>query len=112
MPILSTFFGSIVRMWHDDHPRSKSVGPTRMIKLLALRYLGSYRYFLESSDGGAGIFDLGDYRSGRQGPLLAVLDDETLASRAFIDAGAMCWPRGLELSARRSHELSIMQAAA
>jgi len=83
-----------------------------MIKLLALRYLGNGRYALEFSDGRAGVFDLGEYRAHRQGPLLAALDDAALAARAFIDAGAMCWPHGLELPAQRLYELSVMRVAA
>jgi hypothetical protein len=83
-----------------------------MIKLLALRYLGKYRYELEFSDGQMGVFDLESYRSQRQGPLLTALDEESLASRAFIDSGAMCWPHGLVLSARRLHEIATIEAAA
>lgn len=83
-----------------------------MIKLLTIRYLGNHRYELEFSDRQVGVFDLDEYRSRRQGTLLAALDDESLAGRAFIDAGAMCWPHGLELSARRLHELSVMRVAA
>lgn len=83
-----------------------------MIKLLALRYQGNGRYLLEFSDGQTGMFDLGAYRACHQGPLLAAFDDAALAARAFIDAGAMCWPHGLELSASRLHELSVMRAAA
>ncbi len=83
-----------------------------MIKLLPLRYLGNHRYGLGFSDRQAGVFDLDEYRSCHRGSLLAALDDESLVGCAFLDAGAMCWPHGRELSARRLHELSVMRVAA
>ncbi|MGL1833463.1 hypothetical protein ACKVEX_07640 [Rhodocyclaceae bacterium SMB388] len=36
--------------------------------------------------------------------MLETLRDPVYFRRAFIDAGALCWPNGLELSAARVHE--------
>jgi hypothetical protein len=82
-----------------------------MIKLTGLRYMGTQQYELEFSDGSIGLFDLLEYRKQRHGPLLTSLDDGSLAARAFIDAGAMCWPHGLELSAQRLHEIATFKVA-
>jgi hypothetical protein len=44
---------------------------------------------------------------------LEVLRDPAYLSRCFVDAGALCWPNGLELSAARMYELShAIKAAA
>ncbi|MCX8085680.1 MAG: DUF2442 domain-containing protein [Rhodocyclaceae bacterium] len=74
-----------------------------MIKLVSARYLGDFRLWLEFSDGSAGEFD-GRSLLKRQGPLLEPLRDEAYFRRCFIDAGALCWPNGLELSPARLHE--------
>ena len=37
-------------------------------------------------------------------PLLEPLRDSVYFARFFIDAGALCWPNGLELSPDRLHE--------
>ena len=83
-----------------------------MIKLLEALYLGDYRIELVFSDGVCGIFDVHAYLSTRQGPLLEPLHDEAYVRRCFIDAGALCWPNGLELSPARLHDLSVLEAAA
>jgi hypothetical protein len=58
---------------------------------------------LSFSDGKEGIFD-GRILLQRSGPLLEPLRDEAYFRRLFIDAGALCWPNGLELSPARLHE--------
>ncbi|MDO9227763.1 MAG: DUF2442 domain-containing protein [Pseudomonadota bacterium] len=83
-----------------------------MIKLLKIDYLGDFRFDLLFSDGSAGLFDLKSYFDQHSGTLLDALRNEHYARRFFIDAGAMCWPNGLELSARRLHELAVLKIAA
>ncbi len=61
---------------------------------------------LSFSDHTQGVFDGVAYLSTRQGPLLEALREPTYVSRCFVDAGALCWPNGLELSAARLHELA------
>lgn len=74
-----------------------------MIKVIAVHYLGGFRVALEFSDGAAGEFD-GQTLLQRSGPLLDPLRSETYFRRCFVDAGALCWPNGLELSPMRLRE--------
>ena len=74
-----------------------------MIKLIETRYQGDFQVALRFSDGKEGIFD-GHALLKRSGPLLEPLRDEVYFRRVFIDAGALCWPNGLELSPARLHE--------
>ena len=71
-----------------------------MIKLIAARYRGNFQFVLTFSDGAEGIFDGNAFLS-RSGPLLEALRNESFFLRAFVDAGALCWPNGLELSPTR-----------
>ena len=48
----------------------------------------------------------GDDTADSQGPLLEALRDPDCFPRCFVDAGALCWPNGLALSAARLYELS------
>ncbi len=41
----------------------------------------------------------------RSGPLLEPLREEGYFKRFFVDAGALSWPNGLELSPARLYEL-------
>nr|WP_297458439.1 DUF2442 domain-containing protein [uncultured Halomonas sp.] len=75
-----------------------------MIKLLSVEYQGNFSFLLEFSDGVQGAFNLTEYMANHKGPLLEPLKDEKYAKRCFIDAGALCWPNGLELSPARLHE--------
>ena len=74
-----------------------------MIKIVALRYLGDFRVALNFSDGRNGLLD-GRILLQRSGSLLEPLRSEAYFQRLFIDAGALCWPNGLELSPARLHE--------
>ena len=74
-----------------------------MIKLTEARYQGEFQVALRFSDGKEGIFN-GRELLKRSGPLLDRLRDENYFKRVFIDAGALSWPNGLELSPTRLHE--------
>lgn len=74
-----------------------------MIKIIAARYITDFRVALEFSDGACGEFD-GRTLLQRNGPLLEPLRDENYFRRCFVDAGALCWPNGLELSPARLRE--------
>ncbi len=74
-----------------------------MIKVIAAHYLGDFRLALKFSDGAAGEFD-GQAILQRSGPLLDPLRSEAYFRRYFVDAGALCWPNGLELSPMRLRE--------
>ncbi len=82
-----------------------------MIKLIQARYVGDFRVALTFTDGREGVFDGHDLLR-RNGPLLVPLHDECYFKRVFIDAGALCWPNGLELSPQRLYETCTTTAAA
>jgi hypothetical protein len=104
VPVLSSFFGIIVRMWHDVLRRSTAFKElTMMIKILRAVHLGGRRLELTFSDGLRGEWD-GAALLARSGPLLELLRDQAFFERFFIDAGSLCWPHGLELSPDRLHD--------
>ena len=76
-----------------------------MIKLLDVKTIAPHQLELTFSDHSIGVFNGANYLASRQGPLLENLRDPAYFARCFIDAGALCWPNGLELSAARLHEL-------
>lgn len=81
-----------------------------MIKLINAHYLGDFRVALTFSDGREGVFHGHDLLQ-RTGPLLVPLHEESYFKRVFIDAGALCWPNGLELSPQRLYETCISLVA-
>ena len=82
-----------------------------MIKLTEARYQGEFQVSLRFSDGKEGVFD-GRELLKRSGPLLEPLRDEAYFKRFFIDAGALSWPNGLELSPARLHKTCRVMTAA
>ncbi len=83
-----------------------------MIKVLNARLLDAFRLELDFSDHTQGVFDASTYLATRSGPLLDKLRDPAYFSRVFIDAGALCWPNGLEISPAKVHELSSVHLSA
>ena len=82
-----------------------------MIKLTETRYQGEFQVSLRFSDDKEGVF-VGRELLKRSGPLLEPLRDEAYFKRFFIDAGALSWPNGLELSPARLHETCRVMTAA
>jgi len=74
-----------------------------MIKLIEVHHRANFKIALTFSDGTEGVFDGNEFLK-RKGPLLDALRNESYFKRAFIDAGALCWPNGLELSPDRLHQ--------
>jgi hypothetical protein len=79
-----------------------------MISLLHAQYLGKGEFAVGFSDGAQGTFDLVGYLRNRRGPLLQALQDEHYVDRAFVEAGALAWPNGLELSPERIYDNTDM----
>ena len=77
-----------------------------MIKLLDVKTIAPHQLELTFSDHSLGVFDGANYLASRQGPLLENQRDPAYFARCFIDAGALCWPNGLELSGARLRELA------
>jgi hypothetical protein len=160
MPIISVFFGIVIRMYHDEHPpphfhaayqgfeafvrladgeiirgslpkkaarivrqwaldhqgelmanwpavklwsRWKwSREPTSMIKLVSIRPAGDTALDLVFSDGSSGRWS-SNALIARDTVLTRPLADPVYFARAFIEAGALAWPNGLELSAEALH---------
>ncbi len=82
-----------------------------MIKILTARYLGNFSIELTFSSGESGVFD-GKELLKREGSLLVPLQNEAFFQRFFVDAGALAWPHGLELSPSRLYkQVFALQAA-
>ena len=77
-----------------------------MIKLLDVKTIAPHQLELTFSDHSLGVFDGANYLASRQGLLLENLREPAYFARCFIDAGALCWPNGLELSGARLRELA------
>ena len=82
-----------------------------MIKILNARLIDAFTVEVDFSDHTHGLFDASSYLSNRSGPLLDKLRDAAYFCRFFIDAGALCWPNGLEISPAKIHELSVIHSA-
>lgn len=83
-----------------------------MIKVLHVYLIAPLTLAVDFSDRSHGLFDGRDYLTHHQGPLLEQLRDPTYFARCFIDAGALCWPNGLELSPARVYELAKVPSEA
>lgn len=90
---------------------TESKEPT-VIKVLNARKLDTFNLEIDFSDRTQGVFDGAAYLATRSGPLLDKLRDPNYFSRFFIDAGALCWPNGLEISPAKVHELSAVRTIA
>ena len=74
-----------------------------MNKTLDAPLVDAFRLALDFSDHTHGVFEAGAYLATRSGPLLDKLRDPAYFERFFIDAGALCWPNGLDLSPASLH---------
>lgn len=83
-----------------------------VIKVLTASLIASFKLELDFSDHTHGVFDANAYLASRSGPLLKPLRDPACFRRFFIDAGALCWPNGLEIYPARLHELCAASATA
>ena len=81
-----------------------------MIKVLTCTPAEHFKLALTFSNGESGVFDAASYLAEKNGSLLEPLRGDTYFQRCFIDAGALCWPNGLELSAQRVLELTTVPA--
>ena len=73
-----------------------------MIKLVHIRSTGDAALDLDFSDGTTARWSAADLIA-RDTILTAPLADPSYFARAFIEAGALAWPNGLELSASALH---------
>lgn len=73
-----------------------------MIKLIGLEPAGDIELELRFSDGSHGVWSASALIA-RDSVLTRLLAEPTYFRRAFIEAGALAWPNGLELSADSLH---------
>lgn len=76
-----------------------------MIKVLTCKAIAAFTLELKFSNGESGVFDAKSYLEEKRGSLLEPLREASFFQRCFVDAGALCWPNGLELSGQRVFEL-------
>lgn len=70
-----------------------------MIKLTAIEPREGTKLLLRFSDGSWGVFDFAPFIDANT-EVTAPLRDSGFFSRHFIEAGALAWPNGFDLSAR------------
>jgi hypothetical protein len=73
-----------------------------MIKLTAIEPKGGTRLLLRFSDGSSGVFDFAPFIEADT-EMTAPLSDPAFFARHFIEAGALAWPNGFDLSAGSLH---------
>jgi hypothetical protein len=73
-----------------------------MIKLVEIKVVGPSKLDLDFSDGTRGTWSAEELLR-RDTVLTRPLSNEGFFSRAFLDAGALAWPNGLELSGSSLH---------
>jgi len=73
-----------------------------MIKLVSIRPVGEAALELGFSDGSHGMWSAKELIA-RDTVLTRALAEADYFARAFIEAGALAWPNGLELSAHSLH---------
>jgi hypothetical protein len=73
-----------------------------MIKLTSISVLTHPQLALSFSDGSSGAWSAAEIIS-RDTELTRPLADPAYFRRAFVEAGALAWPNGLELSAHSLH---------
>lgn len=74
-----------------------------MIKLTATESKGGARLLLRFSDGTWGIYDFAPFIEANT-EMTAPLGDPEFLTRHFIEAGALAWPNGFDLSAGSLHQ--------
>jgi hypothetical protein len=73
-----------------------------MIELIGIEIAGERALDLTFSDGGRGRWDA-DAIIARDTVLTRPLEDPAYFARAFVEAGALAWPNGLEFSGHSLH---------
>jgi len=69
-----------------------------MIKLTAIEPKDETRLLLRFSDGAWGVYDFAPFIEANT-EMTAALRDPAFFARHFIEAGALAWPNGFDLSA-------------
>lgn len=75
-----------------------------MIKITALELAGDHRLKLTFSDGSTGVWNAYPLFADRPTVLTEPLLQPAEFARAFVEAGALAWPNGLELAPWTLHQ--------
>lgn len=86
-----------------------------MIKIVAVEPKSGTELLLRFSDGAWGVYDFARYIDAKT-EMTAPLADPSFFARHFIEAGALAWPNGFDLSAeslyRRLQEKGALHSSA
>lgn len=74
-----------------------------MIKLIAVESKAGTQLLLRFSDGAWGVYDFSPFVLANT-EMTAPLSDPAFFARHFIEAGALAWPNGFDLSAGSLHQ--------
>jgi len=74
-----------------------------MIKLIAIEPRDGYKLLLRFSDGSWGTYDFAPFVDANT-QMTAPLRESAFFARHFIEAGALAWPNGFDLSAGSLHQ--------
>lgn len=81
-----------------------------MIKLIAIEAKSETQLLLRFSDRSWGVFDFAPFIAANT-QMTAPLTDPAFFARHFIEAGALAWPNGFDLSAQSLHRRLNEQGA-
>jgi Protein of unknown function (DUF2442) len=73
-----------------------------MIRLVGIEPRGALTLWLRFSDGSAGSYDFSSFAAADT-VMTRPLADPVFFARCFIEAGALAWPNGFDLSAASLH---------
>jgi len=74
-----------------------------MIKLIAIEPKDGYKLLLRFSDGAWGTYDFAPFIDAET-EMTAPLREPAFFAKHFIEAGALAWPNGFDLSAGSLHQ--------
>lgn len=80
----------------------------RILRIVAVRYLGGHRLSLEFNNGDAGEVDLS---SELDGPIFRALQDPEVFASVRLEGGTIAWPNGADLAPEYLAERLVKQGA-
>jgi hypothetical protein len=124
VPVISHFFGIMIRMFYREHggsePRrgSLSRGSLRWTEEVLMEFLpmvvraeyrGGYKICLAFNDGVEGTVDFSDWLAG---PVFEALKEREQFERFFLDGGTVAWPNGADIAPETLYERARSSKAA
>lgn len=78
MPVISRFYGILIKMFYDD--------------LINVEYIESYKIKCTFNDGKSGIIEMSEYH--KRGGVFSRLSDIEYFKTFYIDNGVLVWGKG------------------